>query len=47
MQPDRAAVLEFEPLRQVIGRYVASAPGKRELEKLAPHHDLERLPEIH
>ena len=32
-----ADVLEFESLRQLLGRYLASAPGKRELEKLQPH----------
>ncbi|HXA51235.1 MAG TPA: hypothetical protein VNV86_13055, partial [Candidatus Acidoferrum sp.] len=38
-----AEVLEFEPLRQLVGRYVPSPLGKRELAKLAPHHDRERL----
>jgi DNA mismatch repair protein MutS2 len=38
-----APLLEFEPLRQLVGRYVSSPLGKRELEKLAPHHDRERL----
>jgi DNA mismatch repair protein MutS2 len=38
-----AEVLEFEPLRELVGRYVSSAPGRRELEKVAPHHDGERL----
>jgi DNA mismatch repair protein MutS2 len=36
-------VLEFESLRQLVGRYIASPLGKRELEKVAPHHDRERL----
>ena len=38
-------VLEFEPLRQLLGRYVASPLGRRELEKLQPHADLARLTE--
>ncbi len=38
-----AEVLEFEPLRQVLGRYVASPLGRRELGKVAPHADQERL----
>ncbi|MDE3165396.1 MAG: endonuclease MutS2, partial [Acidobacteriota bacterium] len=36
-------VLEFEALRELLGRYVSSAPGKRELEKVSPHHDAARL----
>jgi DNA mismatch repair protein MutS2 len=38
-------VLEFEPLRQLLGRYVASPLGRRELEKLQPHADRARLTE--
>lgn len=38
-----AEVLEFDPLRQLVGRYIASPLGKRELGKVAPHHDRERL----
>jgi DNA mismatch repair protein MutS2 len=38
-----AEVLEFEPLRQLVGRYIGSPLGKRELAKVAPHHDPERL----
>jgi len=38
-----AAVLEFEPLRQLLGRYVASALGRRELSKVQPHADRARL----
>ena len=34
-----AEVLEYEALRQLLGRYIASAPGKRELEKVQPHAD--------
>ena len=36
-------VLEFEALRQLLGRYIASAPGKRELENVRPHADRARL----
>ena len=38
-----AEVLEFESLRQLLGRYIGSAPGKRELEKVRPHSDRARL----
>jgi DNA mismatch repair protein MutS2 len=38
-----ADVLEFEPLRQLLGRYVSSPLGRRELEKVEPHTDRERL----
>ena len=38
-----AEVLEYEALRQLLGRYIASAPGKRELEKVSPHADRARL----
>src|SRR5204862_7764859 len=38
-----AEVLEFEPLRQLVGRYISSAMGRRELDKLEPHHDRDRL----
>jgi len=40
-----AAVLEFEALRQLLGRYLSSAPGRRELDKLEPHTDRARLEE--
>ena len=40
-----AEVLEFEPLRQLLGRYVASALGRRELAKIQPHADRARLTE--
>jgi DNA mismatch repair protein MutS2 len=40
-----AEVLEFEPLRQLLGRYVASPLGRRELEKVQPHTDRARLEE--
>jgi DNA mismatch repair protein MutS2 len=38
-----AEVLEFEGLRKLLGRYVGSALGRRELEKISPHTDGERL----
>jgi len=38
-----AEVLEYEPLRQLLGRYMASPLGRRELAKVQPHADLERL----
>jgi DNA mismatch repair protein MutS2 len=38
-----AEVLEYESLRQLLGRYVSSPLGKRELAKVAPHGDRERL----
>ncbi len=38
-----AAVLEFESLRQLLGRYISSPLGRRELEKVAPHADRARL----
>jgi DNA mismatch repair protein MutS2 len=40
-----AEVLEFEALRQLVGRYISSAPGRRELDKLQPHADRARLEE--
>jgi len=40
-----AEVLEFEPLRQLLARYVASPLGRRELEKVQPHTDRARLEE--
>jgi DNA mismatch repair protein MutS2 len=38
-----AEVLEFESLRQLLGRYVSSPLGRRELVKVEPHTDRERL----
>jgi DNA mismatch repair protein MutS2 len=38
-----APVLEFEALRQLLGRYLSSAPGRRELQKLEPHAGRARL----
>jgi len=38
-----AEVLEYESLRQLVGRYVASPLGRRELEKVEPHADRDRL----
>jgi DNA mismatch repair protein MutS2 len=40
-----AEVLEFEKLRELLGRYVASPGGRRVLETLAPHSDRDRLVE--
>ena len=40
-----AEVLEFEPLRELVGRFVSSPLGRRELEKIQPHTDLPRLTE--
>ncbi len=39
MQNFSADLLEFEPLRELVGRYVGSALGRAELEKLTPHTD--------
>lgn len=39
MQSFSADLLEFEPLRELVGRYVGSPLGRAELEKLAPHAD--------
>ncbi len=36
-------VLEFEALRQLLGRFISSPLGRRELEKIEPHRDLDRL----
>jgi DNA mismatch repair protein MutS2 len=36
-------VLEFEALRQLVGRFVSSPLGRRELEKVQPHTDGDRL----
>jgi DNA mismatch repair protein MutS2 len=38
-----AEVLEFEPLRQLVGRFISSPLGRRELDKVQPHADRERL----
>jgi len=40
-----AEILEYEPLRDVLGRYLSSPMGRRELEKIEPHTDRERLTE--
>ena len=39
MQNFSADLLEFEPLRALVGRYVGSPLGRAELEKLEPHTD--------
>lgn len=38
-----AQVLEFESLRQLVGRFLSSPMGRRELEKVQPHADRDRL----
>jgi DNA mismatch repair protein MutS2 len=38
-------LLEFEPLRELVGRYVGSPLGRGELERLAPHSDRATLEE--
>src|SRR5689334_11022759 len=38
-----ADVLEFDSLRRLLGRYVSSPLGRRELDKGEPHSDRERL----
>jgi len=40
-----AEVLEFEPLRQLLGRFVSSPLGRRELAKVQPHSGGARLME--
>jgi DNA mismatch repair protein MutS2 len=39
LQNFSADLLEFEPLRELVGRYVGSPLGRAELEKLEPHTD--------
>jgi DNA mismatch repair protein MutS2 len=43
MKATSAAVLEYESLRALLGRYVSSPPGKAELARIAPHTDAARL----
>jgi DNA mismatch repair protein MutS2 len=38
-----AEVLEYEALRDLLGRYIASPLGRGELEKVTPHQDRQRL----
>src|SRR4051794_4068366 len=40
-----AEVLEFESLRQLVRRYIASPLGQREWDKVQPHSDRARLVE--
>jgi DNA mismatch repair protein MutS2 len=40
-----ADILEYESLRQLLGRYLSSPMGRRELEKVEPHTDRARLTE--
>jgi len=43
MRATSAGVLEFESLRELVGRYISSPLGHAELEKVQPHTDRERL----
>ena len=45
MRTTSADVLEFESLRELVGRYIASPLGRVELDKVQPHTDRERLDE--
>ena len=45
MKHASADVLEFEGLRELLGRYVASPLGRAELEKVQPRTDRARLEE--
>jgi len=38
-----AELLEYEPLRELVGRFVSSPLGRRELEKIQPHTERDRL----
>ncbi len=38
-------ILEYDALRQLVGRYVSSAGGRRELDRVQPSANLERLTE--
>jgi len=43
MRTTSAGVLEFESLRDLVGRYISSPLGRRELAKVRPHKDRDRL----
>lgn len=43
MKTTSADILEFESLKALVGRYIASPMGRRELELVAPHSDRARL----
>ncbi len=43
MRATSADVLEFESLRNLLARYISSPLGRRELDKIQPHTDRERL----
>jgi len=45
MRSTSAGVLEFESLRELVGRYISSPLGRRELDKIQPHTDRNRLEE--
>ncbi|HWQ54463.1 MAG TPA: endonuclease MutS2 [Bryobacteraceae bacterium] len=40
-----ADILEYEPLRQMVGRYISSPGGRTELDAMAPHTDRSLLEE--
>ena len=43
MRTTSASVLEFESIRELVGRYISSPLGRRELDKVQPHTDRGRL----
>jgi DNA mismatch repair protein MutS2 len=47
MKNTSAGILEFDALRDVVGRYVSSPFGQRELARLEPHGDPGRLEQEH
>ena len=47
MKNTSAGILEFDALREVVGRYVSSPFGQQELARLEPHGDAERLEHEH
>jgi DNA mismatch repair protein MutS2 len=47
MQVNSAEILEFESLRKLVGRFIASPLGRRELHLVQPIADRARLEEIH
>ena len=45
MRVTSAQILEFEALRELLGRYIASPLGRDELARINPHNDVARLEE--
>ncbi|HKW96658.1 MAG TPA: endonuclease MutS2 [Bryobacteraceae bacterium] len=43
MHTTSAAILEFEALRELVGRFISSPLGRAELDKVQPHTDREKL----